>query len=1265
MCTMNTWSPTEPLQRGVTLIEASAGTGKTYSITSLVARLVVEEELPIARILVVTYTRAATAELNDRIRHRLTDALHALSGDSEPEDPLYQRLWSRTPGGRGAAVRRLRQALGDFDQVLISTIHGFCQRMLQVNALQSGVAFDLELTPDADELVEELVDDHISRLYYHVDPAGFAFLRGPCGFTREALSRLAKMALSDPDPSVVPDAEGADPSSWPERVQAVAARWPILGSDFVHTLGEAVADAKAGRPSVFRKGQRKHTAAKAQAWVDGVGNWLASAPAFGTEPPDGRAYTPSRMKAQLVDPGDPLTHPSLSTLQALLDFPNEVAGALRAAFVHDVRRRFDDRKEQQRVQTYQDLLRGLSRRLDARADPEAREALTSAIGGLFDAALIDEFQDTDHHQWTIFRQVFGGGGHHLYLIGDPKQAIYGFRGANVHVYSQAAREAGERCFTMDVNWRSDRRLLEGLNHLLDEPAAFGPSVPFDYIEVSAPADGGDDRLAPPTPWSEPSAAPLQLRWFDDELVKGSKPDKAVAKGRLAGLLEARVAEDVVELLSSGTQVQDGGAWRPVRPSDVAILVRKGRQAVDLQAALQRVGVPAVLTGAASVLASDEARELQHWLEAVARPSGRSAARVAASTPWFGWSADALGQVEAEDPEALRRWDRWLLRLVDWGEAQRRRGFMGALRKAMDDEGVVVRLLGFDDGERRVTNLLHVAELVHAAEKAGRLTIEGLVAWLTARRSDEDLDSDEAELRLDRDADAVRLLTVHKSKGLEFPVCFVPYLWDGGMTQVRQGDPLLVPDPSDLSRQLLDVGVPPLPAHQLLSEQEARREGLRLAYVALTRARHRCVVYAGWATDYEHSPLAAIFHGHGPDRLISGTQKVLDAPQGLLGDLKRRAATSDAAEPGVPRISVTACSPATGAVWSRPSRAEPSLTARRFAREALDPGWRRHSYSSLTRAAGHPELVEDGREGFDADGDGEIPMRGPVSAEPAEEVPLAGFPGGAEAGTLLHEVFEHADFAWVDPEHVPALREVATERMQAHGFDPELHLDTLVPGLQRVFATALGGALGDVRLQDVPLGARLDELRFDMPLLGGAQASPPADALAPAQGLVAALRGRDDGVLPDDWLASLERLDGVRLAGFLTGSIDLVFRDASGGGEPRWFVADYKSNRIDPMGTGRCVPEGFTSASMTAEMARHDYFLQYHLYVVALHRYLRWRLPGYDYDQHMGGVYYLFFRGMVGPDTERDGEVVRGCWFDRPSRTVVEAIDRALAGEAGP
>jgi len=1248
MMEMKPWSATGPLEPGITLIEASAGTGKTYNITSLFVRLVAEKDVSVERILVVTYTRAATAELEERIRIRLVEAVDALGAESEPADEVLAELW-REPSERGLRQRRLRDAVEGFDKALISTIHGFCQRMLQQHAFESGVRFDLELTPELGPVVEEIVDDWLSAAFYAAEPDWAAFLREWVGYSRAGLIDLAKRAVEHPGTAVVPAAGSADPSDWDGRVAELMADWDALADGLVQTVSVAVEDAKAGRPSRLKKRQRSHSADATRKWVDQVAQWLASDPPIGSEPPKADRFSAKSMEKQLADADRALEHSAIDRLAELLELPGRVAGAMRAEFVEQVRLRFDAAKEQRRLQSYDDLLRSLAERLDESADPGARAALSAAIGGGFDAALIDEFQDTDDQQWTLFREVFGKGGHHLYLIGDPKQAIYGFRGANVHVYAEASEHAKRRRYTMSTNWRSDGRLLSALNHLLGAAGMFGPSVSFGYVQVQPPPGKGADGLRVA---GGAIPAPLQIRWISRALT-GTAAPKPVIKGALEGPLPCRVAEDVAELLGSGTEICEEEQWRAIRPGDIAVLVRTGRQAVAMQEALRVAGVPAVLSGAASVLASDEAREVQHWLEALVDRSGGGASRVAASTGLFGWSARDLHAVEAEQPEAVARWERWLGRVARWKQLVETRGFMAGFRQALDEEEVLGRLLRLEDGERRVTNLLHTAELVHAAETRERLPLLALTVWLTARRSADDLGKEEVELRLDRDAQAVRILTIHKSKGLEFPVCFVPYLWDGGRTVAKANQPLLVPDAQCRTRRIFDVGVPNSAENRALSEREDREEALRLAYVALTRARHRVVVYAGLVTDYPISPLAAIFHGSGPDRLQTAQEACQDGEDALWNSVQTVASGAPVLD-GLPTVDVSLCLAPQGVVWTPPEPPIPTLGSRVFKRRSLDPGWRRHSYTSVTREAGHPVLVEEGREGFDPDFiDRSAPA--PTGEEELVEVPLAPFRGGAEAGTLLHEIFEHTDFT--DPSPDGPLSGVVARSLATHGFDEE-HAPLLCEGLALALSTPLGAVLGERRLADIPRADRLDELRFDLPILGGTRFRPGVDSRAPARALVEAIRLRPDA-LPSDWLDSLDRLDGVRLAGFLTGSIDLVFRTAGAGDSQRWFVVDYKSNRLDPKRTGRCVPEAFSREGMTAEMARHDYFLQYHLYLVALHRFLGWRVEGYDYDTHMGGVYYLFFRGMLGPDTAREGETVHGCWFDRPERAVIEALDAAL------
>ncbi len=1082
-----TWDPTAPLTRGTTLVEASAGTGKTHGITTLVVRLVAEEGIPIERILIVTYTRAATAELRARIRTRLVAAAAAARSEAPIEDPVLDLL-RHNP----AAPRRLATAIQDFDRALISTIHGFCQRMLQQTAFESHAAFDLELVPDTDALLDELVDDTLVRAFYDIDPEEIAFLREDCLFNRADLRALARKAVADPDVPVIPA------------------------------------------------------------------------------------------------PDDPKA---------------DAAGSTRARFVQQIRASFEAHKASRRVQTYQDLLRGLALRLSEHGDPTSRAALATAIGALFDAALIDEFQDTDALQWTLFSTCFGTGAHHLYLIGDPKQAIYGFRGANIHVYAAAARSAGDRRFTLGTNWRSEPALLAALDHLMNHPRFFGPSAPFGFIPVSA--------AKPDVPL--PSGEPLEIRWIDPGLV-GSSGDKPLGKGEVQATLPLRVAADVARVLAGG--------WHP---GQIAVLVRTGPQAQAIQDALTAARIPAVRSGATSVLASDEALAVQQWLAALAASGGGGTSRLAASNILFGWTAEQLLALDAKDEVAIAAWNEWLTRLAAWRARFLAEGFTPAFGAALEDGEVLVRLLGAPDGERRVTNLNHVAEILDAIERQERFGLGTLLGWLQQRRGDEELESDEIELRLDRDADAVQILTMHRAKGLEFEVTFVPYLWDGLLLRPTDRHALLVPDPADPTRRILDVHPATGPGartpNRTLAEREAQEEAIRLAYVALTRAKSRCILYTGYIRELGTSALAAFLHGRGEDRLASGLARVEGGSAGLLSDLHALAAPGSG-------ISLTVALPESACPVEIPPSEPAELATLEFARGPLDATWRRHSYTSMVRSAGPagPELVEARREGFDDDAHAATPD------DPGEpigvEVPLAPFPSGAEAGTLLHAILEHLDFQAQND-----LEGVVVPLLSAHGFDAGQWTEVLCRGLRDVLGTALGGPLGGTRLADLTRGERLDETRFDLPLRGTVAGG----------ALAAALR---NAALPRSWLASLARLDTLRLAGFLTGSIDLVFRV-----DRRWYVADYKSNRL--VADGACRPEAFHPEALGLEMEKHDYFLQYHLYVVALHRYLGWRLgEHYDYERDFGGVYYLFLRGMTGSPGA-------GCFFDRPSKAAIDALDRAL------
>ena len=848
--------------------------------------------------------------------------------------------------------------------------------------------------------------------------------------------------------------------------------------------------------------------------------------------------------------------------------------------------------------------------------------------------------------------------------------------------------------TTDTDWELDKA----------HPAATAADI--DYIRVDA--HHAESRLHERTAEGR-EVAPVQLRWVDAR-CRGGTALELLGNTELNGTLAEICASDIVSLLTSSAKI-DG---RPPRPDDVAVLVRSHSQAAEVLAALQARDVPAVVSSQGQVFATPEALSLQRWLQALAGEGDEGAARVLAADPLLGWSAAELPAGGGEgDAQIARWWESWLVTLAIWRTVFARQGFMAAFRSLLDhvppwarDRGAVgPHLLTLSGGERRMTDLLHLAELLHGwhLDHAGGLV--GLQVWLARQREQGHPDAEAAELRLERDDNAVKVVTVHKSKGLQYGVVFVPFAWKDEGARVQA--PFVASHPSDLTVRelvLLDSGDAAERARNGV-ETAAREEGVRLLYVALTRARHRCVVYwpgmKGGRGRRVHSPLAAVLHGAAPgavakDGRVAGV--LARFADGEIGDPAQQLAELEALARGAsvdgrPTLAVSVAGRPQSLRWQAPPAPKPRIRARQLAPgRVVDDGWRRHSYSALTRAdlAAQAEEMVDPAHGLGFDDDGRHRPRGGErgrhAVEPPPELdaavlsglsdlPMAGFPAGADAGTCLHAIFEFFDFAQLHPDcdeavGLQALERVASRELARHGFaDPAL-VELVAATFPAVLQTPLGPLLPDHRLCDIARADRLDELRFDFPIAGGDSHGRPDSSTArvTAEMLRDALllRGSDDPV-PTAWVERVGELGFAPLAGIMTGSIDLVFRVRAHDHEPgRWFVVDYKSNRLDPHQTGRTPTEHFRHAGMRYEMAHHHYFLQYHLYTLALHRFLRLRLGRrYDYDTHIGGVAYLFVRGMTGPnavDPTRAGGRP-GVFCDRPPRSVIDALD-AIFDEPG-
>ena len=1101
-----------------TLVEASAGTGKTWRITQIVAEQVVDAQVPIEKILVVTFTDAATAELRGRVRRRLSECalgVHRAQQSAKwrpTDDPDLADLIARHARDLPSAEASLRRALEQFDMATICTIHGFCQRMLSRFALESASPFDVSPTGDASAVAREVALDYWTAETHNLrEPVLAALERRFAGWPNTSgepaeLIDLAKKLADDPELAVVPA--------------------PQAGL-------------------------------------------LAGA------------------------------NPGAAPLAMLRGF----AGVAKDAI--------DDRLARDRSYTYNDLLVRLR---DAVKDPATSPALLTAVRAAYDVALIDEFQDTDPVQWAIFHTLFHGHAK-LWLIGDPKQAIYAFRGADVNTYLEAKRVDGvEPGPALVRNHRSDPGLVEAVNHLFGGLRA--PYVVDGITHAPATAQHTKRRLLDDAP-------PLVVRYIPSKVGEFSVrkyDDREAAAAALAALC----ARDVATWLASGTRIVDeDGGTHVGRPRDVAVLVRRNAEARMVRDELRAYGVPVVVRTDDNVFEAPVRAELLAVLRAIADPTDDSLRGHALLTGLFGWTLADVATLAIDDAALsaeVGRFRRWH---ALWNEQT----FAAAFQAFLTEAGVVERTLAGHDGPRRVGDLLHLGELIHAWSSQGRGPV-AIVQWL----ADSGPGSGEAaQSRLEADDDAVTVVTAHKAKGLEWPMVWCPYLHtnaylskaDENLLRVREAD----------GTRILDMRTADDPEKErrlAAAKREAFAETIRLAYVSLTRAKHRTVVYWGPIDGAGKSALAWLFHQHRKapvDQLPGATEHRFDN----LTEVELRAEVDAIAASSGSTIGVSEVKVSRKDVAFKHDDA-PDLAARPLTRTtALDLLWRRSSFSKLTKDS-YTEHVgrKDGR---DADPDED----GVATGDDRRRVPLADVPnGGTAVGDTCHGALELVDFT--DATDLPELVLAGCVEQEV----PVEHAPAITSALHGVLATPLLAEDPTFKLSAVPRSDRRSELDFHMPIAGGFARS---GAPLVAKALADALTAHPDPAVPAEYPEALRALAWAPLRGFLNGSIDLIVRRKG-----RIYVADYKSNNVGP------VFGSYTPSELSEQMVSHHYVFQGLLYTVAVHRWMRVRDPSYRYETHFGDVLYLFLRGM----TPATGAAF-GVWRWRPSVELINAVDRALQG----
>jgi exodeoxyribonuclease V beta subunit len=1204
-----------PLQ-GSNLIEASAGTGKTFAIAGIFLRLLLDESrgkpLTVRQILVVTYTVAATEELRDRIRGKIHEALAAFAR-SGSDDAFLDGVVKRHPSPL-TACGRLKAALCDFDEASIHTIHGFCQRTLHEHAFESGSPFATDFVSDEKALREEVVRDFWRCHFYETAPE----------FVAHALERKADLpsflALIQPqrllqDMTIVPATE-------PAPLASLAAFRDLFGQ-----MKEAWGRCRAEVLDAFAApALNKKLYGHADRLLTAMDRYLAAAIAVPVCKELAR-FTASGIAAgrKTTSKEPPPRHPFFDLCERFNERSKVLAGEMDRQLLHlqsdifrYVREEMPIRKRRRQILSFNDLLVRLRDAVLGSADGAIGDALRSR----YRAALIDEFQDTDPVQYAIFRNVFHHPDSILFLVGDPKQAIYSFRGADLFAYLSAEQEVDRR-YTLTSNWRSEPSLIRAVNAVFTHPANAGNPFLQDRIAfhpaVAAPVEDRKEIA-----FSGEQPPPLAVWRLDNDGLQAL--DAAGNKDATRKIIASAVAAEIARLLQWGRERKALIHGRPVQEADIAVLVRDKYDARKTQDALRGLGIPSVLHSAGNVFDSDEAEEMERIMAGIAEPGSEKLFRAALATRLLGVSGETLENLK--DDEA--RWEDGIARFLEYGRHWERYGFLQMFRSLMLKEDVRRRLLSLSDGERRLTNVLHLSEILHTASAEQKLGMAGLVKWLARQRDPETDRSEEHELRLESDADAVKIVTIHKSKGLQYAIVFCPFNWGSSRFGVRNGHAGYVYHERDetgggwklkLSLDRDDA------TGRSAAERESLAENIRLLYVALTRAEHRCYLVWGKLKDAETSSLAYVLHPP-PEGDRADILSAMEARYATLDDegLRRELEDLELRSDGAIAVSDL---PA-GAGVRRPPAPEASdrLTCRTFSR-VMDRSTTIASYSHFVdyRDAGQADPAGAAPELPDRDA-GTVPVEQPSGGELTG---LFAFPRGKRAGNLLHDIFETIDFTDEKREATEAL---VTAKLADYGFDEDWR-DTLCAMIRKVLAAPLDPSVAGLSLSRIGRQERLSEMQFFFPLKRVT-----ADRL---KTLFSGAGGPATGF--SDRMA---RLTFNPAEGFMKGYVDLVFRF-----DGRFYLLDWKSNFLG----GRF--EDYGDDPLRKAMHDDCYILQYHIYVLALHRYLAQRLPGYEYDRHFGGVFYVFLRGV-------DPEQGPGCgiYRDRPEKPLILSLDDALIDVSG-
>ncbi|MCH8557555.1 MAG: exodeoxyribonuclease V subunit beta [Balneolia bacterium] len=1197
---MNPFDIFESPVKGINLVESSAGTGKTYTISGLVVRLLAEHgELSPKSILVVTFTTAATQELRDRIARRIRDSAEVLRGDSEPGDDGFLIELKARFGNDEKARQRLERAMTEMDQASVFTIHGFCKQALQEYVVESNSSFGIEYMKDSEELLLEAADDvwrsWINRL-------------GKGGEGERCQLDLLLSITNTPDEllSIAKSLNGKPYLEFAEEVPKTKYRSMLKQwNEAIRSLKEtydreeilSVMD-----PAILN--QKSYKPKQVEAMLDDFESCFVMR--HFAQP--GKAL--KLASGAITTKGGALVpqHPFFDAMQAFTETDTGlIAEQVLIQMTSDFRQRYDELKDERRIRSFDDILTSTHHAV------ESNQEMRMKLRKQYPVALVDEFQDTDPIQLGIFKKLYFDADvkNGLFMIGDPKQSVYKFRGADINSYLSVAKNKKVSTFTLGKNYRSVKPMVDAVNAL------------FQFVEPGREWPGG---LAFQPSDAQRTEQELFIEGDDDGVVPMHflmpEVEEPVNKDEASKEINKATAAEIARLLNKSANgeafILEKKEKRPVRQGDVAILVSSRFEAENVRKELLRKNIKSVFKSSNSVFDTDQARLISSLIQIIKDSPNPSLIRMFLFNRVMGYRLSDLRRLEEDAGlnTALTE------SLIELRMTLERYGFSAMLRKFLNstlalDEGrpvhVTEKIMQFSDGERVYTNLMHLNELIDAYEREHRPGMEELHKWLNLKIQKAESEEND-EIRLESDDDLVQIVTMHSSKGLEYPIVFCNSLWSHGVKNNTLKNPLIYHDPDDGKTKVDLTGYSKASVQGRVIE-ETVAENIRLMYVALTRARYRCYISVGAYEDKAAGTSPLHFVMNGADQTLKN-QKISDF-EAYLNRIRRFAhehaelavcrTVSDNEELKLEADSVT--------ITPQARKLEQTLKA--------DPDWYVTSYSGIKKRA-EAEKVEIEEDSSISEKINHNPDAGgsesSSSADPVKELDycnLFHFPKGAGAGTFMHRLYEDLDFTRFETD----ARSMVAQYLEEDGYE-ENWTDTITSMLERSLRKKLPGS--GAALITKGQTQTVDEMEFYFPL---------------SKAGAAEIEQIIDGKRPDSFMENRN--------GFMTGFIDLLFEH-----EGKFYILDYKSDHLGDK------PESYEPEALKAVMHERGYVFQYHIYLVALMRFLKLKLGDeFRYENHIGGAYYLFLRGIQ-PGDDNAG----GIYFDNPSKEIIEELDSYFKGE---